>query len=333
MKSRRFFVVLAAAAALVLLVPWLGGGPFCAEQKYPVKPIKLICPYGAGGATDLAARILTSVIPEFLNQAVVVVNKPGAGGAVGFDFVRRSRPDGYTMMMTAIGANVLVPAINLKVPYKYDDLVYIARTQINPNVLIVNAKSPWKTFQDLAQALKNNPGKYRFSTAGVGNVSHLGPIVLLKELGLPNDAAIPVHYDSDGAAILALIQGEADFWQANLAPAAGNIKGGLVRALAVTTPKRVPGFDDIPTYTELGYPGIDIVGWRGVAGPPGLPDHIAKIWEEAVAKSCRSKSWLKLVRKLGDEPGYMDTEEFNRFVHKEFKRYRKLFTELGLLIK
>lgn len=330
MKSRLLVISLMGIFFTTLLatVP-----AYCKEKKYPTKPVKVICPYGPGGATDLAARVLAGAIPEFLNQAAVIINKPGAGGAVGFDFVKRSRPDGYTMMMTAIGANVLVPAINPKVPYKYDDLVYIARTQINPNVLIVNAKSPWTSFKDLAEALKKNPGKYKFSTAGVGNISHLGPTILLKELGLPNNAAIPVHYDSDGAAILALVQGEVDFWQANLAPAASNIKGGLVRGLAMTTPKRVPGFEDIPTYTELGHPGISVVGWRGVAGPPGIPDYVVRVWEEAVSRACQSKSWLKLVKKLGDEPGYMNSKKYTGFVHKEFKRYRALFTELGLIIK
>jgi tripartite-type tricarboxylate transporter receptor subunit TctC len=332
MKRSRLFIVSAFVVAMSVLAGMPPGPAFC-EEEYPTKPIKLTVPYGAGGATDLAARILTSVIPEFLGQAVVVINKPGAGGAVGFESVSKSKPDGYTIMMTAIGANVLVPAMNTKLPYRYDELVYIARTQINPNVLIVNAKSPWKTFRELAEALKDNPGKYKFSTAGVGNVSHLGPTLLLNELGLSNEAAIPIHYDSDGAAILAVVQGEADFYQANLAPAASNIKGGLVRGLAMTTPKRVPGFEDIPTYTELGYPGIDIVGWRGIAGPPGLSDHIVKIWEDAVAKTCQSKSWLKLVEKLGDEPGYMNAEDYNRFIDKDFQRYRKLFTDLGLLIR
>jgi tripartite-type tricarboxylate transporter receptor subunit TctC len=252
---------------------------------------------------------------------------------VGFDRVRRAKPDGYTMMMNAIGACVLVPAKNTKLPFSYDEMTYIARTQINPNILIVNKNSAYKTFQDLTAALKNKPGKLKYSTAGVANVTDLGPSILLKELGLPDSAAVAVHYDSDNAALLALLQGESDFVQGNLASFAAAIQGGQVIPLAMTTPERVKGFDDIPTYTELGYPKVSIVGWRGVSGPPGLPPEIAKIWEEAVAKTCQAKSWNKLVKKLGDEPGYMGTQEYNEFVKADYKRYRELFTNLGLLIK
>lgn len=320
--------VMLAVCVLLLAAPALS-----AEGKYPSKPIKLIVPYGPGGATDLAARVLTGVIPEFLGQAVVVVNMPGAGGSVGFDAVRKAQPDGYTMMMTTIGANVLVPAMNPHLPFKYDELVYVARTQINPNVLIVKKDSPWKTFKEFAADLKKNKGKFKYSTAGVGNVTHLGPVMLLKALGLSKDAAVPVHYDSDNGALLAVLQGESQFAQGNLAPFAGAIKGGAVVGLAMTTPQKVAGFENIPTYTELGYPAVDILGWRGIAGPPKLPAGVAQVWEAAVAKSCKSKSWLKLVRKLGDEPGYLGTKQFNAFVHKEFKNYRTLFTDLDLLIK
>ncbi len=218
-------------------------------------------------------------------------------------------------------------------PYRFDELTYIARTQINPNVLIVAEKSPWKSFEDLAADLKKHPGKFRFGTAGIAQVTQLGPSLLLTALGLPVDAATPVHYDSDSAAMMACLQGEVDFVQGNLAPFASAIGGGLVRGLAMTTPERVPGYDEIPTYTELGYPEVDIVGWRGVSGPPGLPESVAKKWEDAIAKLVETPSWLSLVGKLGDEPGYLNTKEYNEFVKHEFKKYRKIFTDLDILIK
>lgn len=326
LKISVFFAVLVVFGISSMVSPVL-------SDDYPTKPIKLYVPYGPGGATDLAARVLISVIPEFLEQAVVVVNVKGAGGAVGFDQVRQAKPDGYTMMMNAIGANVLVPAKNTKLPFSYDEMTYIARTQINPNVLIVKKRSPYKSFQDLAKALKDNPGKLRYSTAGVANVTDLGPSIMLKELELPDSAAVAVHYDSDNAALLALLQGETDFVQGNLASFASAIGGKQVSALATTTPERLKDFDDIPTYTELGYPGISIVGWRGISGPPGLPENIVKIWEDAIAKTCSSASWLKLVKKLGDEPGYLGTADYNKFIKEDFTRYRELFTNLGLLIK
>jgi tripartite-type tricarboxylate transporter receptor subunit TctC len=131
MKFRTLKIAVIFSIGAFLLVSMLAT-PALSGDKYPSKPIKLIVPYGPGGATDMAARVLVSVIPEYLQQAVIVVNVKGAGGSVGFDNVRRAKPDGYTMMMNAIGANVLVPAKNTKLPFSYDEMTYVARTQINP---------------------------------------------------------------------------------------------------------------------------------------------------------------------------------------------------------
>jgi tripartite-type tricarboxylate transporter receptor subunit TctC len=107
----------------------------------------------------------------------------------------------------------------------------------------------------------------------------------------------------------------------------------MLRALAVTTPERLEDFPDVPTYTEAGYPNIDLVGWKGVAGPPGLPANVVSVWEKAVEKTCQSKPWIKLVKNLGDLPGYMNAKDFDALVHKEFKRFRAIFTDLNLLRK
>jgi tripartite-type tricarboxylate transporter receptor subunit TctC len=326
----RVFILPIIAAVFILTVP---ATTFCADTGYPVKPVKLMCPYGAGGTTDLAARTLSSGIPDYLGQAVVVINKPGASGSICFDYVRKLKPDGYVMMMAAIGANALFPAMNSKLPFQYDDLVYVGRTQINPNMLVVSAKSTWKSFDDFAKALKKNPGKYKYGTAGPGTTSHLGASLILQELGLPLSAAVAVHYDSDGEAVLGVIQGEVDFFQANLAPMDSNVKAGMLLGLAVTTESRLRDHKNVPTYTELRYPNINVLGWRGICGPPGLPDNVIRKWEDALEKTCKSKYWTKVVTKFGDEPGYMNSKDFTAYAQKEFKRYRALFTTLGLVIK
>ncbi|WP_224405604.1 tripartite tricarboxylate transporter substrate binding protein [Afifella sp. IM 167] len=320
----------AAGAALCAFALAAPAVPAQAQDAYPEKPIRLVVPYGPGGATDLAARALASVLPEFLGQGVIVVNVPGAGGAVGAQQVEESEPDGYTMLMTAIGANVLRPALSPDLPYSYDDFDYLARTQINPNVLIVKADSSYKSFDDFAAALKAEGASFKYGTAGAGNVTHLGPNMLFGELGLPASVGTPVHYDSDGAALLALLQGEVDFAQGNLASFASALQSGAVRGLAMTTPERVEGFDDIPTYTEVGLPEVSIVGWRGVAGPPGLPKEVEDAWQAALAKTTEAKSWISLVKKLGDEPGYMPKEAYDPFVKKDYERYVKIAEEIGL---
>ncbi|MEW5911369.1 MAG: tripartite tricarboxylate transporter substrate binding protein [Thermodesulfobacteriota bacterium] len=334
MKRRTLATKAAVLACGLLLVL---GGVFwtssASAETYPDKPIKLICPYGAGGTTDLAARTLSAAIPEFLGQPVVVINRPGASGSIAFDFMTKQKPTGYTMFMAAIGTNAMYTAMNPNLPFKWSDLVYVARTQINPNMLVVSAKSPWKTFQDFAKDLKAHPGKYKYSTAGPGVTSHLGAVLILEALGLPLNAAHAVHYNSDGQAVLAVIQGEVDFFQANLAPMDGHVKSGLVRGLAVTTKERLPDHKGVPTYTELGYPSVNVIGWRGVCGPPGTPPAVIKAWEAAVKKTVASKYWRTVVTKFGDVPGYMDSKEFTKYAGEEFKRYRALFAKLGLLMK
>ncbi len=330
-NGRTLWTIVFFLPALVLLV----GLPFAqgADPKYPAKPIKLVVPYGTGGPTDIAARALAGPIQEFLGQSVVVVNTPGAGGAVGFDDVRKSDPDGYKMMMAAIGSNVLVPALNTKLHFKYDELAFIARTQINPNVIIVNVKSPYKDFKEFAEALKGNPAKFKFATAGVGQVSHVGPLFLMKEIGAKEPFAAAVHYDSEGESVLALVRGDADFCQVNLSAATASLKGGRIKCLAVTTPERMETIKNVPTFKELGYPNLNVVGWRGVAGPPGLPPYVVSKWEDAVQKTCKSPKWLKIAESLGDIPGYMNSKEFAGFVHEEFKRYQATFKSAGITMK
>lgn len=318
---------------LTLIIAWPFYPAAASELKYPTKPIKLVCPYGAGGTTDIAARTLASSIQEFLGQPIVVLNVTGAGGALGFDDVRKSEPDGYKMLMAAIGSNALTPAINTKLHFKYDELTFIARTQINPVVLLVSTKSPWKTFQDLAADIKKDPTKIKYATAGVGTNSHISGAFILKTLGFTGREGEPVHFDSDSEASLAVGRGDAHFFQGNLLGAMANVKGGLVRVLAVTTPQRLQILKDVPTFKELGFPQIDLVGWRGVCGPPNLSPSIVKIWEEAVRKTVESPKWLTPTEKLGDFPAYMTAKEFTNFVHAEYKRYREIYTDLGLLIK
>jgi tripartite-type tricarboxylate transporter receptor subunit TctC len=332
MKRRSFFSISAYIVISSLFIV-LCAGTVSAEPAYPERPVKVFVPFPAGGATDLAARILSSVIPDFLGQPVVVVDKPGATGSICFDYVRKAKADGYTMMIAAIGTNALYVAMNTKLPFEWDDLAYIARTQINPGVTIVNKKSPWKNFEEFARALKADPSKYKFSTSGVGAIQHLSAALIYKELGIPISKLTVVPFGSGTDGVLAVVRGEVDAWSGNLPEAISSLRGGLVRPLAVTTPERLKDLDQIPTYTELGYPDIDLVGWRGVCGPKALPDEIVKIWEEAVEKTTASKPWLKLIKNIGDEPGYQNAMDFTAFVKKEFTRYRSLFTELGLLVK
>jgi len=315
-----------AASAVILTAP-------VSAADYPEKPIKLVVASGAGGSTDTAARIMAINIQEHIGQPIIVVNKKGGSGGIGINFALKAKPDGYLLMEGMIGGHVLFPAMNSSAGYTPEDYTPIAMTQMNPNVLVVKADSPYKTLNDLLGAIKAKPGKLKFSHAGAGSIHYFGIHLLLKTAGLGNDSAISIPYKGGSKSMAGLLRGEADFHQTNLVSAIDFIESGKVRALAVTTKKRLKVFPDVPTYGELGYPNVDIFGWRGVIGPKNLPKAIVDQWAKAVQDTMARKGWKKMVKAVGDMPRYMGPEEFSKHIASDFKRYRQMATDLDILVK
>ena len=327
MKTFMHRLLIAALATLV--IPGMGA----IGAEYPEKPVQIVVPYAAGGSTDLALRALSSVIHEFLGQPVVVLNKTGGGGAVGVVHGLKQKPDGYVLMGGAIGAHVLTPAANKAAGYGPGDFTPIAMTQLNPNVFVVKADSPYKSIKDVIEAIKANPGKFKQSNPGPGSIHNFGFNLLLDAAGIPSKSVISVPFKGGAASAAALLGGHVDFHQTNLTSVIELIKGGKLRALAVTSPQRLKLLPDVPTYAELGYPGVDIYGWRGVIGPKGLPEEIVDKWAAAIKKAQGSKAWQQLVTKLGDEPTYLGPKEFKEHIDKSFVKYRKMAKDLGILVE
>ncbi len=316
----------------VLMAGALAATPAMA-QGYPTKPIKLVVPSGAGGSTDTAARIMAINIQDHIGQPIIVVNKKGASGGIGINFALKAKPDGYLLMEGMIGGHVLHPSMNAAAGYTPADYTPIAMTQMNPNVLVVKADSPYKSLKDLLAAIKAKPGKLKFSHAGAGSIHFFGIHLLLKTAGIKQGSAIAVPYKGGKRSMAGLLRGEAQFHQTNLVSAIGFIKSGKVRALAVTTKKRLKAFPNVPTYAELGYPQVDIFGWRGVIGPKGLPKAIVDKWAKAVQATMKRRGWKKMVKAVGDVPRYMGPEEFKKHIDRDFKRYRQMAKDLGILVK
>jgi tripartite-type tricarboxylate transporter receptor subunit TctC len=315
-----------AASVTILAVPASAAG-------YPEKPIKLLVASGAGGSTDTAARIMAINIQEHIGQPIIVVNKKGGSGGIGINFALKAKPDGYLLMEGMIGGHVLFPAMNTSAGYTPEDYTPIAMTQMNPNVLVVKADSPYKSVKDLLDAIKAKPGKLKFSHAGAGSIHYFGIHLLLKTAGIGQDSAIAIPYKGGSRSMAGLLRGEADFHQTNLVSAIDFIESGKVRALAVTTKKRLKAFPDVPTYGEEGYPNVDIFGWRGVIGPKGLPKGIVDQWAKAVQETMARKGWKKMVKAVGDMPRYMGPAEFTKHIASDFKRYRQMATDLDILVK
>jgi tripartite-type tricarboxylate transporter receptor subunit TctC len=306
-----------------------------AQAPYPAKPVTLLVPFGAGGTTDLAARALAQVIPPYLGQPIVVVNKPGSSGAVAWQAMLESPADGYTLMMAAIGTHGTLPAVNPNLPFKHNQFTSLGRTQVNPTVLVVRPDSPWKSLKDLLDAVRRNPGGIKGSVPGLGTMPHLALEILVKVSGLPKGSLTIIPYKSDAETVTALVGGHVDVNYNNLISALSQIKAGQVRALAAVSAvpgKRVGDLPDVPTFAELGIPQMNIVGWRGVLAPPGIPAPVADKWEAAVRKATEDKGWRDTIQKLGDEPAFLAAKAFGEFIEGEYQRYRAVATEVGIVV-
>jgi len=303
-----------------------------AEGKYPSKPIEHIVGTGAGGSTDLAARVLSSVIPKYLGQPLVVVNKKGGGGAIGIDYVRKAKPDGYTMLEATIGPLTIYPAIHRKSPHSYDTLTPVARTEIIPAVLVARPDDRWDNIEEFVSYAKDHPGELKYAIAEMASLSDLGAKSFLIDAGIPLKSVTGVPFDGTAESVAALLGGHVDFSYLNLSPCMDHIKAGTLVALGISTPDRIDQLPDVPTFTEKGYKESNIMGWKGVMGPPGLPDKIIKVWENAIQQTVKDKAWLKFQSKLGSIPAYLGHEDFANFIEEQYKKFRKIAEEEGLIM-
>jgi tripartite-type tricarboxylate transporter receptor subunit TctC len=303
------------AALLGLLAAALPAG----AQEYPARPIELILPFGAGGSHDLTARALVSVAQPYLGQPLVVALRPGGGGAVGSQAVARARPDGYTLLFGGSGPNTIYPLVQ-KAPIGPDAFVPVARINYSPSVLAVRGDSPWKTFRDLVQYAKQNPGKLNFANTGPWGAGDFPMRMVARATGIEYNN---IPHDGGGPALLALLGGHADAsfqFSAQLLP---HLSAGKLRALAVSDTRRLPQLPAVPTLQEE---GVDVVFtmWRAVAAPKGTPPAIVEKLEAAFRQMAEDKSFQALVKQLGDEVNFQGAREFEATWRQEYDTFAKV---------
>lgn len=305
------------------------------HAQYPVAPINIICPFGAGGAGDLAARILANAVKDVLPKPVVVVNKPGAAGVVGTTIAFQSKPDGYTLMIGRIANSAIIPALNKTIKYKWDDFVFLGMLDLNPLVFVVHKDSPYKTLQDLANAITSRPNTISFSTAGALNVQEITSYMLLHAIGMNKNGAISVPFQSDAAGKNAILGRHVDFGALNLAAVFDQLQadGGL-RALAVTTAQRLDDYPDIPTVREAGFPTLEnMLGWNALYGVKDMPEAAVKQWTEILLRLKDDASWIKNTRNMGSIPYIQSPEETRQFVQEQVSKFEKLGADMDLFIR
>ncbi|MCP5366105.1 MAG: tripartite tricarboxylate transporter substrate binding protein [Hyphomicrobiales bacterium] len=322
------------ATGVALAVGLAAGTALAAE--YPSKPITLVAPYSAGGASDLASRTLASVAPTYLGQPVLVVNRTGAGGVTGSTFVNKSKPDGYTLLLARIGSQSVSPAMKANIPYKYNDFTMIGILELNPVICATASSKPYQSMKDLIDAVKANPGKLSFSSAGVGSLLHIAVPFVLDTVGVENAKTAMNHvpYKGGGQAATAAVGGHVDLVCTNSSALAGHIASGKLRALMVTTHERVAVAPNAPTAAELGYPQLErLIGWSGLFGPPNMPEDVTAKLRDMLQNVKKDKAWNKFTTALGSVPYILDGPATKEFVDGQFNAFDSLVKKLDMKIK
>jgi tripartite-type tricarboxylate transporter receptor subunit TctC len=314
----------------VLLVSLAVAGS-AAAQGYPSKPITFVIPFAAGGDSDLSGRNVALHAQKYLNnQPIVAVNRTGASGVIGAMAVRSAPADGYTLLVARIATHAVVPALDTKVPYKWDEFTMLSLIELNPYVCFVKADSPWKNAAELIAAIRAQPGKLNFSTAGVGTSQNMAVQYWLTLAGLTKDHAVGIHYKGGGEVTTAVLGGQVHFACNNAPTVIPQVKAGALRALFVT-PARLPELPDVPSAREAGFPDMEkIVGWTALMGPPGLPKDVVDRWVDVFARLAKDPDWQAGNARLGGIAAIRSPAETEKFVREQYELYDKLVSALGI---
>lgn len=309
------------ALGVALWMAWAGAGAQAQAQAWPDKPVRVVVPFPASGATDLVARVVTQRVAQDLGQQFVVDNKPGAGGMLGAGLVARAQPDGYTVLVGNTGSNAINYSAYQKLGYKPDDFIALTDMISFANVLVVPVKSPIKSLGELVAAAKKEPGKLAFSSAGVGQTTHLMGELLRQRAGVD---VVHVPYKGSAPATMAIVSGETQFMFDNLTGSLAHVKDGKLRALAVTGATREPELPDVPTMTELGMRDFDKVGWMGFFLPAKTPPEIVKKLTDNLVAVLKDPAVVQRYRELGGRPGGMASAQFSQMVERDRKDWGEL---------
>lgn len=308
--------------AVVLSLCVVALAPCASGQTYPTKPIKLVVPFPPGGPLDVIGRAIAQKLTESWGQPVVVDNRPGAGGNIGADFVAKSPPDGYTVVMGALSTHAVNPSLYAKMPYDaLKDFAPITMVAITPNVLVVNPSLPVNSVKELIAYAKANPGKLAFGSGSNGSAGHLAGELFKVDAGVD---MIHVPYKGGAPAMQGLLAGDTQLMFDNLANSMPQVKAGKLKALAVTTAQRSRLVPDLPTMVEAGMADFDISTWFGLLAPAGTPPAIIAKWNDEVTKILNAPDMRERLAAQGAEAAPMSPAAFTQFIEREIPKYARI---------
>jgi tripartite-type tricarboxylate transporter receptor subunit TctC len=322
MKSRN----LAFAAVTLVFILALGLN-IASAADYPSRPITLICPWGAGGGTDAVSRIIATLLKQDLGVPVNVVNRTGGSGAVGHTAMSTAKPDGYTIGMPTVEITMMHWVGLTKVTYK--DMVPVAMVNFDPAGINVRTDSPWKTYKELEDYIRNNPGKLKDSGTGQGGIWHLAMAGWMNAIGLEPDAIKWIPSKGAAPALQDLMAGGIEMSTCSLPEAATLIDAGKVRPLAIMASKRDPKFPDVPTLKEMGI-NWTCGAWRGIAAPKGTPPEIVAVLEKAVEKVVKSDEFIKFMKNRGFGIYWLNSAEFAKALAQADEDNGKIMKAAGI---
>jgi tripartite-type tricarboxylate transporter receptor subunit TctC len=315
MKRRLFWALLAYCAA-------------GAAQDYPSKPITMVVPFPPGGVAEIVGRPLAAIMEKSLKQPIVLINRPGAGGAVGMASVAKGPADGYTILMglSSISIFPVSDRINGKTPpYELKDFAPIALVTADPTVLVVRADGPYKTVKDFVDAAKANPGKINYSSSGVYGTLHVAMEIFANAAGIK---LFHIPYQGGGPAVTALLAGQVEASPQGPAAAIGHIKGGKMRALASWGTERLKLLPEIPTFKELGY-DAEFYIWTGIFVPAATPPAVIQKLRAAVNAAATSEDFRATMQKVSTPVAYLDAPEFQKYWDQDAARLKSALEKIG----
>jgi tripartite-type tricarboxylate transporter receptor subunit TctC len=307
----------------------LGVAPPAIAQQYPTKPVRIIVPFAPGGGSDFIARFTAQRLTAALGWQVIVENRPGAGGLLGIESGVKADPDGYTL--TLINSSYTVnPALY---PIKFDplnDITPVIQVSQGPILVVANPKLPVKTTKELIALAKSKPGQISFASAGQGSISHMAAELFMSTAGIKMNH---IPYRGTGPALTDTIGGQTEILFSSTATALPHVKAGRLRAIAVTTAKRLAAEPDVPALAESGVPGYDVALWHGLVGPKGLPRPVVDRINTEVNKILKLKETADQLQTDGVSPVGGTPEKFAQQIRKEVELWRKVVAATGVKVE